>query len=109
MSCKWAANMLSANLALAVVSWSMYGWTMETGTVLWSINMCQFVLNLNVKTVEPGIVKFPLLQESQQTHTDHLNTGSSWGFIADNGPSMSYFKIEGVVQRRAAVKWLFPI
>ncbi len=96
VSWKWAANMLSANLALVVVSWSMYGWTMETGTALWSINMCQFVLNMNVKTVGPGIVKFPLLQESQRNHTDHLNTGSSYNFIANNGPGMSYFRIEGV-------------
>ena len=29
--------------------WSMYGWTMEQGTVLWSINMCQFVLRQEQK------------------------------------------------------------
>ena len=75
VSWKWLANMLSANLALVVVSWSMYGWSMETGIALWSINMCQFVLSQKMKTVGEGIVKFPLLQESQGNFTDTLNVG----------------------------------
>ena len=100
-------------MALVVVSWSMYGWTMEQGTVLWSINMCQFVLRQDMKTVEEGIVKFPLLQESQRDFTDNR----TWESLIEN----LNFRIEGVeqngvehllsrkVQLTVAVKWLFLI
>eukprot|EP00944_MAST-04C_sp_MAST-4C-sp1_P003982 g3982.t1 len=74
---------------------------MEQGTVLWSINMCQFVLRQDMKTVEEGIVKFPLLQESQRDFTDNHNVGKSY-----RKPE-PYFRIEGVEQN--GVKGTFTI
>ena len=69
----------------------MYGWTMEQGTVLWSINMSVCAPS-DMKTVEEGNCKIPTSSGVSTTS----QTITTWESLIEKPEP--YFRIEGVEQ-----------